>query len=171
MMLIYTEIIISIEFNQFHLAKELKFTIFKSPKFTGCSQTFTAHCHRKKCFIFYLCNYSRQFQKHCNTTDLNVLSECNCVSGCDFWSQIKYILVPPKKKELQKTSYLQHSSENTELSSAVTFASVLTLFSKTKWFIYFYLSLQLDNIVLVCFMFNSRLFFSCTLVFWENCWE
>lgn len=31
MMLIYTEIIISIEFNQFHLAKELKFTIFKSP--------------------------------------------------------------------------------------------------------------------------------------------
>lgn len=41
MILIYTEIIISIEFNQLNLDKELKFTGFKSPKFTGGSQTFT----------------------------------------------------------------------------------------------------------------------------------
>lgn len=141
-MLIYTEIIISREFNQFHLARELKFTIFKSPKFTGCSQTFTTRCHKNKYLIFCLCNYSRQFQKHCNMSDLNVLPECNCVSGCVFWSQIKYMLVPPKKKELQKTSYLQHSSRNTELSSAVTFASVPMLFSKTKWFICFYPSVR-----------------------------
>lgn len=41
MMLIYTEIFISVKFNQFNLAKELKFTGLKSPKSTGVSQTFT----------------------------------------------------------------------------------------------------------------------------------
>lgn len=34
-----------------------------------------------------------------------------------------------------------------------------------------YLSLQLDYIALVCFMFNSRLCFPPRLVFWDSCWQ
>ena len=100
MMLTYSEILKSIDLNRFDLVKELKLTVFKSPEFTGGSQTFTIGCHKGchkgKGFIFFLWNYLRQFRKHCNTPVLNVLSEYNCVSGYEFWSKIIYTCISPK---------------------------------------------------------------------------
>lgn len=51
MMLTYSEILNSIDLNQFDLSKEQELIVFKSPKFTSGSETFTIGCHKEKRFL------------------------------------------------------------------------------------------------------------------------
>lgn len=68
-----------------------------------------------------------------------------------------------KVKVVTENKLLAAFPQVSELFASVTFTSVLVLFSKTEWFISLSFTL-VENIVLVCFIFNSGIFFSLKLL-------